>query len=70
MLVARFYSEKPIGTEFPKFAELGQLGTEWCLWVSVRYCARVACADGSFGNLWQDDDEIHCRTVAGDLFMA
>ena len=33
--------------------------------------ARVACADGSFANLWQDNDEIHCRTaVAGDLFMA
>ena len=36
MLVAWFYSEKPIGT---KFAELGQLSTEWCLWVSVKhYC--------------------------------
>ena len=30
----------------------------------------VACTDGSFGNLWQDNDEIHCCTVAGDLFMA
>ena len=37
MLVAWFYSEKPIGTEFTKFAELGQLGTKWCLWVSVKY---------------------------------
>ena len=38
MLVARFYLEKLIGTEFAEFAKLGQLGTEWCLWVSVKYC--------------------------------
>ena len=28
-------SEKPIGTEL---TELGELGTERCLWVSVKYC--------------------------------
>ena len=34
----RFYSansEKPIGTEL---TELGELSTERCLWVSVKYC--------------------------------
>ena len=41
MLVAWFYSEKLIGTEFAEFAEftkLSQLHTKWCLWVSVKYC--------------------------------
>ena len=35
---SRFYlvnSEKPIST---KLTELGELGTEWCLWESVKYC--------------------------------
>ena len=37
----RFYSansEKPIGTEL---TELGELGTERCLWVSVKYWKEV-----------------------------